>query len=89
MSQAMATMSAECAKLGNIPAFNQGAAILHALEQVNQGLGQLGQRMGQMEQRMEQMEQRMNERFDTLETKILAMYVVSFDFQALGYRSMY
>ena len=86
MTQAMATMSRECAKLGKIPAVGQGTAILHALEQLGQRIERMdqriermdqriGQRMERVEQRVEQMDQRMNGRFDDLETRIHAMYL--------------
>ena len=79
MTQAMATMSRECAKLGNIPAEGQGTAILHVLEQLSQRIEwmdqRIGQRMERVEQRVEQMDQRMNGRFDDLETRIHAMYL--------------
>ena len=84
MAQAMATMSRECAKFGNIPAVDQGTAILHALEQLGQRIERMDQRMERVEQRVERLDQRverldqrMNGRFNNLETRFQAMYVVS------------
>jgi archaellum component FlaC len=94
MSQAMATMSLECAKFDNMPTFNQGAAILQTLGQINNRLVQMDQRIGGIDQRIGgidqriggidhhigqidrhigQMELQINDRFNILETKILAM----------------
>ena len=61
MSQALDTMSTECAKLVSLPALNQGAAILQQLIQINL--------------QMTQMNQRMNQRFNSLEIAIQAMYI--------------
>jgi len=75
LSHALNTISTECVKLANLPALDQGAAILQQLTQMNQQMGQMNQRMDQMNQRMDQMNQRMDQRFNSLEIAIRAMYV--------------
>ncbi|KAF4632234.1 hypothetical protein G7Y89_g5893 [Cudoniella acicularis] len=57
LSNAFLVVSKESAKFGNIPALNQGAQILEALERVQQRVEQMQQRVEQMQQTQTQMQQ--------------------------------
>jgi len=74
LSEAFAAASEECAKLNNNPAFDGGATILAAINDMRQDMNtrfeQMEERSQQMEERFQQMDQRIDQRFQQMDQRI-------------------
>jgi len=82
ISQALHLVSEECAKLGNLPALNDGAAIRNILEQIQHQMQQMQEQQQRMQEQLQQMQthgdrfDRFEIRLDRFEARMSALYVL-------------
>jgi len=70
ISQALHLVSEECAKLGNLPALNDGAAIRNILEQIQHQMQQMQEQQQRMQEQLQQMQTQFEDRFDRFEVRL-------------------
>jgi len=76
ISQGLHLVSEECAKLGNLPALNDGAAIRNILEQIQHQMQRMQEQLQQMQTQFGDRFDRFEVRLDRFEARMSALYVL-------------
>lgn len=82
LAQATHTVADNFGRFANLPAVDGGAAILHAIQGLQQQIQQMQQQMQQMQQQMEQMQQQIAGVEQRLGTRISARYALLYSYSS-------